>query len=164
MRGRRIHRRYIAAGPNLPGGKGWLRLDDRFDLLRLVATCLIAAALAMRASVPVGWMPNAADASHQAALIPCPMMDRTPMPMRDGMHGMAMPKQPAQPQRPAKHRLPPSHEGSICPFATAAQPIRTIEPHPTEIAPTRFAFFAPVASLVAATWDHVPRAPPHRAT
>jgi hypothetical protein len=73
---------------------------------------------------------------------------------------MAMPKQPAQPHNPAKHQLPASHEGSICAFATAAQPVRAVEPHPIEIAPSRFAFFAPAASALAPIWDHAPRAPP----
>jgi hypothetical protein len=148
MRGRRIHRRCIASGRNRPEGSARVRLDDGFELLKLVATCLIAAALVMRASVPVGWMANSTDQSQHAALIPCPMMD-----------GMAMPKQPAQPY-PAKHQLPPSHEGSICPFATAAQLVRAIIPYRMVSAPTGFSFVGRVTTELVAGWDHVPRAPP----
>jgi hypothetical protein len=149
MRGRCIHRPCIASGPNRPKGSARVRLDHRFELLKFVTTCLIAAALAMRASVPVGWMPNSTDQSHHAALIPCPMMD-----------GMAMPKQPAQPQHPARHRLPPSHEGSICPFATAAQPVRAIIPHRIGSALAGFSSIGRVPTVLVAGWDHVPRAPP----
>lgn len=63
-------------------------------------------------------------------------------------------------EHPAKHKLPASHEGSICPFATATQPVRLIEPHSIDIAPARFAFFAPAAGVFAPDWDHIPRAPP----
>jgi hypothetical protein len=122
-----------------------------FRQIRSAAVWVAIAAMAVRALVPVGWMLSTASQNH-AALMPCPMMD--------GMRGMAMPKQLAQPHNPAKHQLPASHEGSICAFATAAQPVRTVEPHPIEIAPSRFAFFAPAASALASSWDHAPRAPP----
>jgi hypothetical protein len=114
--------------------------------LRCAAVYLALVALMMRALVPVGWMPDASTSAH-ATLIPCPMMD--------GMRGMAMPQ-----QHPAKHQLPASHEGSICPFATAAQPVRAAAPHQIEIAPPQFALFSRAASALAATWDHIPRAPP----
>jgi hypothetical protein len=119
--------------------------------LRSIAVYLALVALMLRALMPVGWMPAIASQSH-AALMPCPMMD--------GMRGMAMPKQPSQAQHPAKHQLPASHEGSICAFATSAQPVRTVDPHSIEIAPPRVAFFAPAASAIAPSWDHAPRAPP----
>lgn len=120
--------------------------------LRSIAVYLALVALVMRALVPVGWM-SSAQAGSPSTLVPCPMMD--------GMRGMEMPvPPPAKEQAPAKHQLPASHEGSICPFATAAQPVRAIAPHQIEIAPARFAFFAPVASVLVANWDHAPRAPP----
>jgi hypothetical protein len=115
--------------------------------LRFVVVHVALAALLLRALVPVGWMTSPA-AAGPATLLPCPMMD--------GMRGMPMP----QPQHPAKHQLPVSHEGSVCPFATSAQPIRAIEPRGIEIARARFAFFARAASFIAADWDHIPRAPP----
>jgi hypothetical protein len=109
-------------------------------------------ALMLRALVPVGWMSATGGESH-APLVPCPMMD--------GMHGMAMPMpSPAKDKAPAKHPLPVSHEGSICPFATSAQPIRAVVPRQIEIAPARFAFFPPAATGLAPSWDHAPRAPP----
>jgi hypothetical protein len=114
--------------------------------IRSATVWVAIAAMAVRALMPVGWMPSAA---AQTTLMPCPMMD--------GMRKMRMPEQP---QHPAKHRLPASHEGSICAFATAAQPVRTVEPHPIELAPLRFAFFAPAAPTLAPSWDHAPRAPP----
>jgi len=107
-------------------------------------------ALAMRALVPVGWMPSAT--ASNSSLVPCPMMD--------GMGLMAKPQQRTHAQHPAKHQLPASHEGSICPFATAAQAVRTIHPQQIEVAPARFAFAAPATLVVKAAWDHVPRAPP----
>src|SRR5436190_931128 len=116
--------------------------------IRVVVICLTLAALVLRALVPVGWMSVAAGESH-AVLVPCPMMD--------GMRGMPMP-----PQHPAKHQTMPSHEGSICPFATPPQPVRAGEPHDIEVAPARSSFFARLTSSVAPDWDHVPRAPPPR--
>jgi hypothetical protein len=118
--------------------------------LRSIAVYLALVALVMRALVPVGWMP--AHAASSSTLVPCPMMD--------GMHGAATPQQNEEPQHPAKHQLPDSHEGSICPFATSAQPVRMIEPHRIEINPPCFASFAAAASGLWASWDHVPRAPP----
>ena len=117
--------------------------------LRSAAVYLALVALVMRALVPVGWMPSPA-APANLALIPCPMMD--------GM-AAAMPGE-TEPQHPAKHQLPVSHEGSICPFATAAQPIRSLAPQQVEVAPARFAFFGATATVVASAWDHAPRAPP----
>jgi hypothetical protein len=80
--------------------------------------------------------------------------------MMDGMGGMRMPPQPAQPQHPARHQLPAAHEGSVCPFATSAQPIRATKPYRIEIALARFAFNAPAVSFAASDWDHIPRGPP----
>jgi hypothetical protein len=152
MRGSGISQRTIASGSKRFRRIASLRVPDRLDVLRLFATGLVAVALVLRALVPVGWMPDAA-ASQPGAMIPCPMMD--------GMAGMAMPM-PSQgkDQTPAGHRLPQSHEGSICPFATTAQPTRVIEPRQIEIVRPYFAFFAPVVSIPFSGWDHVPRAPP----
>ena len=118
--------------------------------LRQLATHIIAFAMMLRALVPVGWMPDTA-AAHPAAMVPCPMMD--------GMRGMPIPSS-ARDQAPAKHHLPPSHEGSICPFATAAQPTRIVEPQQIETARPHFVFFVSNVSILATDWDHVPRAPP----
>jgi hypothetical protein len=119
--------------------------------LHSAAVYLALVALMLRGLVPVGWMPDAAAPAH-TTLIPCPMME--------GMHGMAMPMPEKTAQHPAKHPLPASHEGSICPFATAAQPVRAAAPHQIEIAPSQFALISRAASALAATWDHIPRAPP----
>jgi hypothetical protein len=129
----------------------WKQGSPVLRRLRAVAVYLALAALVLRALVPVGWMPDAS-ASTQTTLIPCPMMD--------GMRGMATPQQKQEPQHPGKHQLPVQHEGSICPFATAAHPIRAIEPQQIEIIPPRFGFFAAVSSVLAPKWDHAPRAPP----
>jgi len=120
--------------------------------LRSISVYLAFVALLMRAIVPVGWMPGAQTASP-STLVPCPMMD--------GMRGMATPQQKVEPQHPAKHHLPASHEGSICPFATAAHPFRALEPHQIEVASPLFALFSRAGSFPAASWDHIPRAPPH---
>jgi hypothetical protein len=139
-----------AAGWNLRALRKYDRLKAGVTALRRLhsaAVYVALLALVLRALVPAGWMPSAAAASP-ITLIPCPMMD--------GMGGMPEP----QPQLPAKHQLPLSHEGSICPFATPAQPVRAIQPHPIEIAPARFAFFGPMVGFFASDWDHVPRAPP----
>jgi hypothetical protein len=117
--------------------------------LRHVGTLLVVVALALRALVPVGWMPSAS-AQPLSALMPCPMMD--------GMRGMPAPK-----QHPGKHQVAPVHEGSICPFATPPQPLRVAEPHRIEIVPVQFAVLASAVSLFAPSWDHVPRAPPGQA-
>lgn len=117
--------------------------------LRSAAVYLALIALMMRALVPVGWMPSAATAAD-LALVPCPMMD--------GMHGML--QRTAEPQHPAKRQVPPSHEGSICPFATVAQPVGALEPHQIETARPQFALFSHAGSNPLANWDHVPRAPP----
>ena len=93
--------------------------------LRSIAVYLALVALVTRALVPVGWMP-VAQAASPTTLMPCPMMD--------GIRGMAVPLQKAKPQPPAKHQLPASHEGSICAFATAAQPVRALEPYQIEVA------------------------------
>ena len=151
MRGSSISQRRVPGRSKRPCRALPRRSADFFDLLRFAATCLIAVALAMRAAVPVGWMPDTA-ASQPAAMIPCPMMD--------AMGGMAMPQPKQEPQHPANRQLPASHEGSICPFATAAQPIRAVEPRQIELAPPRLASFAPLRSVLAIRWDHVPRAPP----
>ena len=78
--------------------------------------------------------------------------------MMDGMAVMA----PAAPkaQHPAKHSLPASHEGSICPFATAAPPARVTEPQSTEIIPARFTSLVSKVGLAVAGWDHIARGPP----
>ena len=112
---------------------------------RLMAVWLALSALMVRTLVPVGWMPSAA-ASH-STLMPCPMMD--------GMKGMAM-----SPALPAKHAIIPSHEGSICPFATPAEPIRVLDPHRIEITRAQWVSFRSVALSVASDWDHIPRGPP----
>jgi len=117
--------------------------------LRSVAVYLALVALIMRALVPVGWM-SGAQAASPSTLVPCPMMN-----------GMAMPQQKAEPKLPAKHHLPASHEGSICAFATAAHPVRALEPHQIEVASPLFALFSRAGSFSAASWDHIPRAPPH---
>jgi hypothetical protein len=117
-----------------------------FHQVRAVTICVALAALMLRALVPVGWMTAVAGDSH-TALMPCPMMD--------GMRGMPMP-----PQHPAKHQSMPSHEGSICPFATPPQPVRSVEPRSIELAPPRFILFANLGSSIAPGWDHAPRAPP----
>jgi hypothetical protein len=115
--------------------------------LRFALVWLACSALMLRALVPVGWMTTAAAGSSRATLMPCPMMD--------GMRGMPMPPQP-----PAKHQLPASHEGSICPFAAQPAPLRAQAPHRIEIAPAHFAFFQTAMPSLAADWDHAPRAPP----
>ena len=112
---------------------------------RLMAVWLALSALMLRALVPVGWMPGAA-ASH-STLMPCPMMD-------------GMKRIPSSPALPAKHGMIPSHEGSICPFATPAEPIRVLDPHRIEIARAQWASFRSVPLFGASHWDHIPRAPP----
>jgi hypothetical protein len=114
--------------------------------VRAVVICVALIALVLRTLVPVGWMSVAAGESP-AALMPCPMMD--------GMRGMPMPPQP-----PTKQQGLPSHEGSICPFATPPQPVRPVEPSRIEVAAARFVFFAVPTSYFTPDWDHVPRAPP----
>jgi hypothetical protein len=120
--------------------------------LRSATVCVALVALVLRALVPVGWMSSTAAASP-STLVPCPMMD--------GMRGMLTPT--SQPQHPAKHQMPLSHEGSICPFATPSQPVRALEPHRIDVAPAGFTSFGRALSPVAAEWDHASRAPPQTA-
>lgn len=113
---------------------------------RLATISVALAALMLRALVPVGWMPTTGD-SH-AAIMPCPMMDGMRMPM------------PKPAGHPAKHQLPASHEGTICPFATPAQPVAVLLPRRV-LSASRILVFArlqPLESL--RNWDHAPRAPP----
>jgi hypothetical protein len=118
---------------------------------RLAAVYAAAVALMLRALVPVGWMPNTGAEQH-SAFMPCPMLGGTRMPM------------PMPGQHPTKHD-PPSHEGSICPYAATAH--FTPPPAIGVSRPTRFAAaqcrsqarLSFLSGLVLG-WDHAPRAPP----
>jgi hypothetical protein len=120
--------------------------------LRSAAVCLALVALVLRALVPVGWMPAAAEEGH-AAIMPCPMAD-----------GMAQMRAP-QPRLPSKHDPAARHDGFFCRVAASvhfapSQAPASLQALRGDFEPAQFAFLKTQIPVLRHDWVHAPRAPP----